>query len=147
MVRLLTQAGHLSRFVLRRLAPDLNPTTAAVLTAVVDGPRRLGDLAAAERLAQPTLTAAVIALEQRGWVRRRRDSADRRAVWVEITPAGRRRKRRLHHEAGALLRDALDRLPEHDAQQMLAVADGLALLVEALQDDCTSVVDSRRSVS
>ena len=46
------------------------------------------DLAAAVGIEGPTLTRHLDALERQGLVRRRQDPADRRAVVVELTPAG-----------------------------------------------------------
>lgn len=147
MLRLLIQAAQLGRVVLRMLPGDLNQTTASILTELMGGPRRLGELAATEGLAQPTLTAAVIALEARGLVRRHRDTQDRRVVWVEITPAGRRRKRQLHQRAGAILRDGLAHLSDQQAQTVLAAADALELLVDTLQQASTMTTTSRRAAS
>ncbi len=67
----------------------MSPTQAAVL-ATIDrrGPLTLGELAEAERVQPPTITAAVDRLEQQGLVQRRRDAPDRRVVGVQLTAAG-----------------------------------------------------------
>jgi DNA-binding MarR family transcriptional regulator len=39
-------------------------------------------------LAQATVTSLVDKLERNGHVKRRRDTEDRRRIWIEITPAG-----------------------------------------------------------
>ncbi len=49
------------------------------------------DLAAAVGISRPTSTGVVTTLERRGWVRRRRNSADGRMVRVSLTPAGERK--------------------------------------------------------
>src|SRR3954470_11760622 len=54
-----------------------------------DGPLRVSDLAAAEYVAQPTMTVLVGRLEHDRLVRKTRDAADGRAVRVELTDAGR----------------------------------------------------------
>ncbi len=54
------------------------------------------DLAAAVGVEGPTLTRHLDTLEERGLVRRRQDPRDRRAVAVELTPAGEELHERLH---------------------------------------------------
>ena len=62
----------------------------AVLGRVVaDGPMRLSDLAARNRMLPAALTRQVQALEAEGYIERRPDPADGRAAVVEATPAGR----------------------------------------------------------
>ncbi|GAA1314413.1 MarR family winged helix-turn-helix transcriptional regulator [Leucobacter albus] len=53
------------------------------------GPARITELAAAQRVAQPTMTALVQRLEGEGWVQREPDPADGRATLATVTPAGR----------------------------------------------------------
>jgi DNA-binding MarR family transcriptional regulator len=55
---------------------------------VLGGPRRLGELAAAERVRPPTMTRLVHAMEADGWVERSPDPADRRSIIIRATPAG-----------------------------------------------------------
>lgn len=52
------------------------------------GAGRIGDLAAALDVSQPTISDAVASLEDKGLVRRRRDPADRRVTTVELTATG-----------------------------------------------------------
>ena len=53
-----------------------------------DGPRRLGELAAALDVAPRSVTSKVDQAEEEGLVRRLPDPSDRRATLVELTPAG-----------------------------------------------------------
>src|SRR5450755_3664613 len=87
--RLSLVVGQLLR-VLRRTAPtDIGPGSLAALASLWRlGPMRLGELAAREGVAPPTLTRIVAALEECGYVVRVPDPADRRAVRVTITPGG-----------------------------------------------------------
>jgi DNA-binding MarR family transcriptional regulator len=55
---------------------------------VLGGPRRLGELAAAERVRPPTMTRLVRALEAEGLVTRERGGVDGRSVVVSATEAG-----------------------------------------------------------
>jgi DNA-binding MarR family transcriptional regulator len=100
LVEAMTRAPDLPtrlRLVVTRLArrlrqhseAPLSPTQAAVL-ATIDrrGPLTLGELAEAERVQPPTITAAVDRLEQQGLVQRRRGPHDRRVVRVQVTADG-----------------------------------------------------------
>jgi MarR family transcriptional regulator for hemolysin len=61
-----------------------------ILNALVTEPRRTQlDLARAVGIVGPTLVRHLDVIEQQGLVERRRDSADRRAIQVELTRAGR----------------------------------------------------------
>lgn len=68
---------------------DLSRTSASVLNMLSTQPRRITELAAAQSVAQPTMTVAVQRLEARGLVTRERATDDRRATNVLITDAGR----------------------------------------------------------
>jgi DNA-binding MarR family transcriptional regulator len=71
---------------------DTNDLTLAqlsiLLTLLEQGPIRMTDLAAHERVRTPTTTVAIRRLEKLGLVKRSRDPSDLRAVLVEITPEG-----------------------------------------------------------
>jgi DNA-binding MarR family transcriptional regulator len=64
-------------------------TAAATLARLQrEGPARLTDLAAAEGISQPSMTALVTRLADRGLVERASDPSDGRAVLLSLTPAG-----------------------------------------------------------
>jgi DNA-binding MarR family transcriptional regulator len=86
-----------------------------------DGPQRVTDLATAELVAQPTMTALVNRLEQDGLVRKAPHATDARAVLVEITEVGRRELSELRAARAAVLQTRLDRLDD-DARAALAAA-------------------------
>ncbi|HWI70484.1 MAG TPA: MarR family transcriptional regulator [Baekduia sp.] len=77
------------RQLLAQTDGELSRTSAAVLSMLRDGPRRITELATAQAVAQPTMTVAVQRLEARGLVTRERATDDRRATNVVITDAGR----------------------------------------------------------
>lgn len=129
-MELLVHATMLVRLVQRELPGDVGPTAAGVMTALEERPHRISELVGSERLAQPTLTALVIALEQRGWVARTRDERDRRAVWVSLTRAGRARKRQLHAEVDTLLHE---RLAETPLELRRSLRDAVAILEQVVQ--------------
>src|SRR5690242_14055322 len=67
----------------------LSRTAAAVLSNLRhNGPQRIGDLAAAEAVAQPSMTSLVTRLESVALVQRVPDPEDARAVRVQLTPDG-----------------------------------------------------------
>ena len=94
-------AGELQRVlskvfsVLRRSAAnkgtagDLTLAQLSILLTLLDqGPIRMTELAARERVRTPTTTVAIRRLEKLGLVKRSRDPADLRAVLVDVTPRG-----------------------------------------------------------
>src|SRR5271157_5412228 len=70
-------------------AGDLTLAQLSILITLLDqGPIRMTDLAAHERVRTPTTTVAIRRLEKLGLVKRSRDPSDLRAVLVDITPKG-----------------------------------------------------------
>jgi DNA-binding MarR family transcriptional regulator len=109
LLRLVSLAGHVTsqRFsrVLGRLH-GLTPAGAGVLAVLTWGagrgieqgtPGRATHAELAKRcfLTPATLTGVVDTLEKAGYVRRERDDADRRVVWLVMTDAGRDRTQEL----------------------------------------------------
>lgn len=90
--RLHSAALHLLRYVRR---PDaelgVGPAALSALSVLVfGGPRTLSQLAAVEQVRAPTMSRIVTGLERAGLATRAPDPADRRAVRIRATPAGRR---------------------------------------------------------
>lgn len=68
---------------------DLTLAQLSILVTLLNqGPIRMTELAAHERVRTPTTTVAIRRLEKLGLVKRSRDPSDLRAVLVEITPKG-----------------------------------------------------------
>lgn len=90
------------------------------------GPLRMSALARWQEVEPPTMTAQVRRLESRGWISRRPDPADRRAVVVSIEPLG----REVVRHAGRVARQAADRLvahwSEHDRSELARLLVRLA---------------------
>ncbi|MBM3488211.1 MAG: MarR family transcriptional regulator [Alphaproteobacteria bacterium] len=74
----------------RRDAPDLSARQMAILLAIYTGdpPHTVRGLAADLAIAKPAVTRALDRLAALGFVRRRKDAADRRNVLVERTVKG-----------------------------------------------------------
>src|SRR5271163_1525192 len=104
----------------REAAGDLTLAQLSILFTLLDqGPIRMTDLAAHERVRTPTTTVAIRRLEKVGLVKRSRDPSDLRAVLVDITPRG----RAVHGESLANRRAALaamlSQLPESDLNTLM----------------------------
>ena len=87
--RLYLAIGRLSRLLRRTGSPGLGPgAVSALATLARCGPMRLGDLAAKEGVAPPTLSRIVAALVEARYVRREPDPQDGRAWLATPTPEG-----------------------------------------------------------
>jgi DNA-binding MarR family transcriptional regulator len=116
---------------LRRLADDgITPTQRSILNTLERrGPLTHGDLAMAERVRPPTITAAVDRLEQDGLVARERCSDDRRVTRVDITADGRRLLEAGRRERTAYLERRLRALSPADRAALTAAAPALERLL------------------
>lgn len=111
-------------------AAGLTPTRVSVLLTIVrEGRIRISDLASAESL-NPTMLSRVISdLVDAGLVARVSDDGDRRAAWVQTTPAARKLAERIRRERTRALNQALEGLSEDDRrilEQALPALEGLA---------------------
>jgi len=95
------------------------------------GPLRVSELAAAGHVSQPTATSLLQRLGDRGWVERRPDPTDARAVRVRISRSGRRALAANRQVAAEAVRGRLERLTACDRE---ALAAGLAALRLVLAD-------------
>ncbi|GAA4231390.1 DNA-binding MarR family transcriptional regulator [Streptosporangium album] len=87
---LATVLGEFTRRSIRLPATEKHSfTTLSVLhTLAHRGPMRLTALKVTEQITQPAITQLISRLERDGLVERRPDLEDRRAVLVQVTPAG-----------------------------------------------------------
>jgi DNA-binding MarR family transcriptional regulator len=124
--RLRVAVLRLSRRLRKHELAGLTPSQLSTLATVgKSGPVRLGDLAAAERIAPSTLTRLINVLESLGYVRRVADTGDARAFLVSLTDQGRDVLERIKDEATSLLADILTTLPP---DQLTALAAALPAL-------------------
>jgi DNA-binding MarR family transcriptional regulator len=121
--------GRLARALRRAGSADL---TAGQLSALAvlerEGPLRLGDLAAREGVAAPTMTRVVGSLEERGLVRRRADPRDGRAHLVAVTGDGAELVSGVRGDRAAAIAERLGRLPETQRRALLDALDALDAL-------------------
>jgi DNA-binding MarR family transcriptional regulator len=91
----------------------------SILFALVgQGPIRMVELAAHERVRTPTITVAIRRLEELGLVQRSRDAGDLRAVLVDITPPGLAMLRESLINRRAALAVILSELSDSDLQRL-----------------------------
>jgi DNA-binding MarR family transcriptional regulator len=103
---------------------------AALATIGRRGPLALGELAAVEGVKPPTMTATVAALEAEGLIARTGDEKDRRVSRVALTPRGRQRLERARSRKTAYLAARLERLEEHQVEQLDQAVGLFELLLE-----------------
>ena len=121
---LVTYAARLVRVVTRSSADD-SPAGTRLLSQLDElGPVSVGDLARADRTSQPTVSAAVGQLEERGLVTRLAHPTDARSTLVTLTDGGRTALTRARRRNG----EVLDRLCERHGISPEAVADAVAVL-------------------
>ncbi|KUI11858.1 MarR family transcriptional regulator [Mycobacterium lehmannii] len=101
-----------------------------LLTLLEQGPMRMTDLAAHERVRTPTTTVAIRRLEKLGLVKRSRDPSDLRAVLVDITPEGRAQHQEALEVRRAHLASLLSRLSPEDIETLTKAIDPLERLAE-----------------
>jgi len=132
---ILEQLGKLLRVLTRMTAgtdegPAMTATQRISLIEIADaGPLRLNDLAARIGTSAPTASRTVDSLDDLGLVARETDPADRRAVRIELTPAGRRLVDERKARAAAAFEPAVGALAGPDRKQLL---DLLARMTAAL---------------
>jgi DNA-binding MarR family transcriptional regulator len=125
-------AGELQRVlsrvfsILRRSDPSRDAATndltlaqlSILLTLLEQGPIRMTELAAHERVRTPTTTVAIRRLEKLGLVKRSRDPSDLRAVLVNITPEGLSQHQEALANRRAFLAKLLEKLGPEDLETL-----------------------------
>ena len=133
------RASRLTRLLVRSAGSrELSRTETGALLSLLDGPRRITELAATEALAQPTVTQLVDKLEKRALVERQRADDDGRVVLVAISDLGREQLEALRSRARAVMRETLSGLSDEELDELVAAAQTLGRLVETLQERTAS---------
>jgi DNA-binding MarR family transcriptional regulator len=126
VTRLRVAIARVSRSLRRHELAGLTPTQLSALATVEQaGPLRLGDLAAAEKIAPSTLTRLVTVLEERGYVERQPVPGDARASTLVVTPDGHAILEQIRRESTILLADHLRTL---SPDELTALAGALPAL-------------------
>lgn len=115
---------------------------ALILKALRQGSLPAGELATRVSLSQGTVTDILIRLEQRGLLKRIRDTADKRRVLVEATAAG----MILLKQSPPLLQERFverfNNLHEWEQTQLLASLQRIAAMMDAEDIDAAPVLSS-----
>ncbi len=136
VTRLRVAIARLSRRLRKHELAGLTPTQLAALATVERaGPLRLGDLAAAERIAPSTLTRLVSVLEDHGYVQRRAVPGDARAWTLAVTSRGHEVMERIRHESTILLADSLLTLSPDQLAALATALPALEQLAEVVPRD------------
>jgi DNA-binding MarR family transcriptional regulator len=121
MARLLRQQDH----------SGFGPTVVAALATVErHGPVTLGELAAREQVAPPTITKIVEKLESNGLVVRTTDANDRRVCRVAVTPKGAKQLATYRSRRTEWLAARLRGLDDDEQARLLAALPVLERLIE-----------------
>lgn len=136
---LVLYTGRLVRAVTRKsvgLSTDV-PTASLRLLSQVDelGPVTIGALAAADRCSQPTMSAGVQALCERGWAAKTPNPEDARSSLVTLTEAGRSVLTEARHARAAVVADRFRSDPNHDEQDLATAVAVLRALLEQPDDE------------
>jgi DNA-binding MarR family transcriptional regulator len=124
--RLRVAVLRLARRLRKHELAGLTPSQLSTLSTVGKcGPVRLGDLAAAERIAPSTLTRLISVLEAQGYVRRDAAPGDARAFLVSLTDRGHDVLLRIKDEATSLLNEILMTLPTEQIDALAAALPAL----------------------
>ena len=126
-------ASRLTRLLMGRVSCQLSHTEGGLLATLVEGPRRITDLAGTEALAQPSVSKLVDKLEGRGLVRRERVAGDGRAVLVSISDEGSERLDAARGEIRSLLRQTLVELDDDDLAALMSANEVLERLIGLLR--------------
>lgn len=130
--RLRFSVTRLSRLLRQQDESGLSPTMAATLATIArEGPLTLGELAAHERVAPPTISAAVGKLESAGLLERMTDPDDRRLCRVKLSPVGRKRFDLMRGRRTAWLVARIAEIPGEDLSRLRDTVELLEHLAAA----------------
>ncbi len=136
VTRLRVAIARVSRSLRRHELAGLTPPQRSALATVEQaGPLRLGDLAAAEKIAPSTLTRLVTVLEDRGYVERHPVPGDARASTLVVTPQGHAILEQIRRESTILLADNLRTLSPEQLAALAAALPALEQIADARPPD------------
>lgn len=130
--RLRLATARLARLLRQQAGTGLSPSQHSVLASIdVKGSLTLGELAAIEQVAPPTITKVVSKLEDDGLVLRTIDDRDRRVARVSISQVGRARLDQSRNRRNAWLTRRLEQADPADIARLADALDVLESLAEA----------------
>ncbi|MEV7923922.1 MULTISPECIES: MarR family transcriptional regulator [unclassified Kitasatospora] len=140
LVRLRLAIGRLNRQMARASGgQDLTVAQLSALARVeVHGPLRLGELAAREGVAVPSVLRTIAPLTADGLIAKTPDPLDGRSQLLELTPAGLAAITRIRRERSALLARRSTRLTPQQCRRLEAAVPLLELLLDDPDAACPS---------
>jgi DNA-binding MarR family transcriptional regulator len=139
--------GRLNRAIGRETVGLSNsvPTASLRLLAQVEelGPASIGTLARADHCSQPTMSAAVASLVERGWATKSPNPEDARSSLVALTPEGRGVLDTARRERAAVVSARHRSDEQHDARDL---AITVAVLRGLLEHDPHPDIDPHEGV-
>jgi DNA-binding MarR family transcriptional regulator len=131
IARLRVAIGRLHRRMVQRTSGNLTFSQTSALVAVEKvGPIRLGELAARERVAAPSMTRTVSGLVEAGLLHRAGDPLDGRSFLLSITDLGREFLEGLRTERNAALAEGVAHLTDPEYAALRAALPVLEHLAE-----------------
>ncbi|MGI8528726.1 MAG: MarR family winged helix-turn-helix transcriptional regulator [Geodermatophilaceae bacterium] len=125
--------GRLSRLLRRQESDGVTPSQISVLATLhTSGAMRMGDLAAREGVAAPTVTRQIAILEASGLVARNPDPTDGRSSVIALTRAGNRYVSTVRAKRTAYLSARIAALSHADRRRLAAA---LPVLQQLATDD------------
>ncbi|SRR5258708_37735941 len=132
--RLRLVVARLGRRLRRQANAGITPSQLAVLGTLNRlGPLTLGELAAAESVAPPSITRTVGGLEEKQLVERMPVSDDRRSSRIRLTPKARRLIQTIRNERTAWIASRVAELSGADIRALQRGLDALEHLAESRQ--------------
>jgi len=146
VVVLLEKIGMAKDLIRARLEPmhseamgDLSLKDAFILFALPDeGGITPSEIAAQRGISPSTLTGILDRLEEKGWIERQRDPADRRSVVVVRNPGVTERQRAFRSQLGEALAQVMSRMGKDDVEHLKAGLDAFIEALVALEQDRTA---------
>jgi DNA-binding MarR family transcriptional regulator len=133
--RLRISIARMARLLRQQDQSGFGPTVVAALATVEKhGPITLGDLAAREQVAPPTITKVVEKLEASGLLTRIGDPTDRRVTRVAVTPKGAKQLQTYRSRRTEWLAGRLRDLSPEDLALVEAALPVLERIIEAPED-------------
>lgn len=128
----------------RRLEADHHITGPQLITlnAAAEGPVATSELARRVHLSPSTIVGILDRLEGKGLVARQRSTQDRRLVYVELTPDGRKLAAHAPSPLQDRLAEALGALPRTEQQAIAAALEKVVALMEAREIDAAPILDT-----
>lgn len=113
---------------------DLTMPQLRSLSLLFTGPHRMSELAETLGTSLQATTSLVDRLVDKKLVERASDSADRRVVLCQLTPAGQREVERMHAISHARMEELVDVLTDEELDVVVAAFEIMAGAVERLHD-------------